>query len=556
MLRPFFIGSLIIFFSNISLADICSRSLPIRREIEKTLAKSCDQISVADLNKILKLEVPYNKTDLFVLKNGDLEGLTSMSYLFLNSTLTQIENQAFKGLPSLQSLIICSSQLTSLPEDVFKDLSQLQNLSLRYTGLTEIPAGLFTGLYNLKSLMLSENPELTTLPENVFSHLKLVENMYLADLPLHNFSAETFRGLSHLKYLSFNSKNITNIPADLFKDLGELELLNFWAKNLKTVPEVLFRDLKSLKVLSFLADDLGELSTKLFMSTSKLKTLHLYGLGAVRTGLFDGLSALEKLVVWVDHSDTIDEDVFRNLPLLVDLGVVGHSLTNLPLGLFNGLKKLTSLNLNNWKLTSLPSGVFSDLTSLQYLELDVTPLAHLPADIFWGLASLEQITMENTRLTFLPEDLFRDLANLKTFNFFSDRMVHLPSLLFRGTPKLEEAIIDSPLVNLPVGLFDGLTDLKGVGFNNIVLTEVSPEMFSPQNFNSQAKVFFPVKNFLTQETISLLNSQLGDRLAFYDFDGRPQGISYEFHTSTLMLRANRGSADSVYWYPPKPWHLN
>ena len=61
--------------------DICSRPEPVRRAIEKSLGKSCDQISASDLQEVTALN--FEDRDLENFPEDTFQGLTSSDLISL-----------------------------------------------------------------------------------------------------------------------------------------------------------------------------------------------------------------------------------------------------------------------------------------------------------------------------------------------------------------------------------------------------------------------------------------------------------------------------------------
>ena len=90
--------------------------------------------------------------------------------------MSQLPEDVFDGLGSLNWLRLDQNQLTSLPADVFDGLSSLSELFLSLNRLTSagLPADVFDGLSSLWRLQLRSN-QLTTLPDGVFEGLSALE---------------------------------------------------------------------------------------------------------------------------------------------------------------------------------------------------------------------------------------------------------------------------------------------------------------------------------------------------------------------------------------------
>ena len=91
------------------------------------------------------------------------------------------------------------------------------------------------------------------------------------------------------------------------------------------------------------------------------------------------------------------------------LSLGSSSLTGLKAGDFDGLTALQRLLLNNNSLSALPSGLFDDLTALTTLQLNNNSLSTLPSDIFDKLTALTALALQNN-----PGAPFKPTANAGT----------------------------------------------------------------------------------------------------------------------------------------------
>ncbi len=126
------------------------------------------------------------------------------------------------------------------------------------------------------------------------------------------------------------------------------------------------------------------------------------GITSLKTGDFDGLTALITLLLGSNSLTSLPEGVFSGLSSLTTLYVGFNSLTSLPEGVFSGLSSLTTLGLRDNSLTSLPAGVFDGLSALTTLYLNNNDLTSLPAGIFSGLSSLTTLNLKGNAVYPMP----------------------------------------------------------------------------------------------------------------------------------------------------------
>ena len=135
---------------------------------------------------------------------------------------------------------------------------------------------------------------------------------------------------------------------------------------------------------------------------------------ALKTGDFDGLSALRSLSLAKNTLSSLPADIFSGLSALVQLDLGSNELSNLPANIFSGLSAMSRLNLSDNSLDSLSANTFSGLSSLTGLDLENNELSSLPAAIFSGLSSLNWLSLSSNQLTSLPDGLFSGLSSLNS----------------------------------------------------------------------------------------------------------------------------------------------
>ncbi|XP_066449932.1 platelet glycoprotein Ib alpha chain isoform X2 [Eleutherodactylus coqui] len=124
------------------------------------------------------------------LANNTLKTLPKVSQLpsltilqLSNNLISNIPDNAFKGLKKLTRLELQHNQIYSLHEEVFEDLRSLIRLDLSHNQLWMLPDHLLSNVENLEILYLSGN-RLTNIPDQFFADLELTY-VYLEKNPWH-----------------------------------------------------------------------------------------------------------------------------------------------------------------------------------------------------------------------------------------------------------------------------------------------------------------------------------------------------------------------------------
>ena len=215
-------------------------------------------------------------------------------------------------------------------------------------------------------------------------------------------------------------------------------------------------------------------------------SLYRKGIGALRAGDFDGLTALTTLYLGDNQLSSLPSGVFDDLPALTWLSLSYNQLSTLPAGLFDDLTALTGLGLDDNQLSTLPAGLFDNLTALTGLGLGGNRLSTLPAGLFDDLTALTGLGLDDNQLSSLPAGLFADLGALTWLGLGGNQ-----------------------LRSLPAGVFDGLTALTWLSLSgnsvNPLLLAVSLEKAGTGQFKAVAPAGAPFNMVLP---ISVANGSM------------------------------------------------
>ena len=207
------------------------------------------------------------------------------------------------------------------------------------------------------------------------------------------------------------------------------------------------------------------------------------------------LSLIKNLNLSEQNITTLKSGDFDGLSALDSLALYKNELTSLPANIFSELSVLSRLDLGSNDLSSLPSDLFSDLSSLSWLSLSFNKLGSLPTGIFSGASSLNTLNLSYNKLGSLPTDLFSDLSALRTLNLSSNKLSGLPADLFSGVSSLSWLSLSfNELIGLPVGIFSGLSSLRSfyLGDNAVNLSiTVFLEQIEENQFKASAPTGAP-----------------------------------------------------------------
>ena len=140
----------------------------------------------------------------------------------------------------------------------------------------------------------------------------------------------------------------------------------------------------------------------------------------------------DEIVEQVPNVTNADDVTAAHLAAITYMSINGnYSLTSLKSGDFNGLTALTRLDLNGNNFSTLPSGIFDKLTSLTRLSLGGNNFSTLPSGIFEKLTSLTTLGLNENNFSTLPSGIF-EKNPLKNVFLQNNKLTSLPDNIFKG----------------------------------------------------------------------------------------------------------------------------
>jgi Leucine-rich repeat (LRR) protein len=131
-------------------------------------------------------------------------------------------------------------------------------------------------------------------------------------------------------------------------------------------------------------------------------------------------------------------------------------------------------NLSN----TLQSSLLDGLTNLTTLTLHSNGITSLPEELFQGMTVLQYLDMKENALQ-LPLHVFDSLSNLKVLELGGNQMTHLEVGIFHNLSRLMRLYLwGNNLQNLTQDVFTGLTSLEFLDLSSNKLTSISADLFA------------------------------------------------------------------------------
>uniref|UniRef100_A0A7M4EA53 Slit guidance ligand 3 n=1 Tax=Crocodylus porosus TaxID=8502 RepID=A0A7M4EA53_CROPO len=302
--------------------------------------------------------------------------------------ISDIAPDAFKGLKSLNSLLLNANKINCLRVNTFQGLHNLNLLSLYDNKLQTISKGLFAPLRSIETLHLAQNPFVCD------CHLKWLAD-YLKNNPIETSGARCSnprrlanKRIGQIKSHKFRCSEQYLINTDFrskfsgkcFMDLVcpekcrcEGTIVDCSNQKLSRLPSYLPEYTTDLRLND---NDISVLeATGLFKKLSKLRKINLTNnkIKEIREGTFDGASGVQELILTQNQLESVHGRMFRGLTGLKTLMLRNNLISCISNDTFAGLSSVRLLSLYDNHISTLTPGAFNTLVSLSTINLLSNP---------------------------------------------------------------------------------------------------------------------------------------------------------------------------------------
>ncbi|KAF5295007.1 hypothetical protein FQA39_LY13317, partial [Lamprigera yunnana] len=245
---------------------------------------------------------------------------------------------------------ITPTLLESLP-------AQVKNLVLRQCLITELHQQSFYKLQSLNSLYLDNN-ELSIFPANLFSKRNELTTLVARRNLLTYIDINAFKYLTHLIELDLSYNRLTDVQRQMLEPLINLEILYLNANNIQSMYVDTFPPM-SLITLSLAENQLENLEVDIFSSAPTLKNLFLSNndIRQLNNGVFRNLDNLVSLNLYGNGIKHIEMEVFEDITNLTSLYLGNNAFRKLPKNLLQPLRKLQYIYFDRFEMCLTASHV-------------------------------------------------------------------------------------------------------------------------------------------------------------------------------------------------------
>ncbi|RXN17738.1 decorin-like protein [Labeo rohita] len=187
-----------------------------------------------------------------------------------NNKISEIRENDFKGLKSLQTLILVNNKITIIHAKAFSSLMNLERLYLSKNLLKDVPANIPKSLQELR---IHEN-QINKIKKSSFAGMANVIVMELGSNPLSSSGVDSgaFADLKRVSYIRIADTNITSIPKGLPSSLFELHLDG---NKITKVTADSLKGLKNLSKLGLSHNEISVVENGSLANVPHLRELHL-----------------------------------------------------------------------------------------------------------------------------------------------------------------------------------------------------------------------------------------------------------------------------------------
>ncbi|CAK6984171.1 toll-like receptor 13, partial [Scomber scombrus] len=308
---------------------------------------NCSQLTELDLSSTLMTEV----------FPGSIQSMKRLRYLNLQDNMLSKVPYDIRGLSSLEILDLSSNYVIELGCGNFLNTTRLTELNLSNNRIAKLDSCAFENLEDLKVLDLSNNL-LSTFGGAFKTGLQKLEFLHLSNNFVSVLEQGDFEALGSVKYLDVVSNDINRVTQEAFDGMNHLETLNVklplqfeidfsGLHQLKNVPTYFFMAMNNLEEFTAVNVFVSAPDPTTFLSNFKLKNVTIQ-----QTGLTE-----------------FDPYLFWPIPNLQSLDLSRNKLRSLDFLAQADLSVLSWLKLSENELTVINETVFRSLPALTYLDL-------------------------------------------------------------------------------------------------------------------------------------------------------------------------------------------
>lgn len=297
-------------------------------------------------------------------------------------------------------------------------------------------------------------------------------------------------------------------------------------------------------------------------------------IGRTTVPIFNGTVDVYNIVLSDNYIAKVHTELSNISATLHYLDLRRNLISNITSEAFNGMSFLYDLDLSRNELSFLPTDLFKDTTRLMHLKLDDNQFENLAnakelfssfestLDTFSmarnflteitqsnfpkNLSSLVWLTLDGNIISSIEDNFFQDMEKLKRLYLGANSLENIGEIGVVKSHILKIDLSKNEFFTISDGQFDGYDNLEDVELQNMGLTSLPKDIFTPLTSLTFLHLQF---NKLTQldEDMFLTNTRLvGLRLDRNNIREIPEGL---FKAATQLTQLSLCGNDILSMYP-------
>ena len=411
--------------------------------------------------------------------HGPFSGCSKLSSLEIGSGVTVIPKDVFRGMSSLQRVVLQGS-ISTIGDSAFYGCQNLTSIVIPQRAVSQIGIRAFNGCQNLTEVScapktidyyafegctsLSGGIEFSRCESIGYYAFKGCTAYAFGDLELpaaKTIESGAFEGCTGLTRIT-TSANLTTLGGASFYGCTGLKSAVINGTGL-TLGTSTFKDCENLESVilgngvTAIITESGGYTYSPFAGCLKLATLEIgTGVTVIPDSLCSGLSGLQRVVLRGAITE-IGASAFSGCQSLPSFSF-GDTLKTIGNGAFSGCTGLTRITTPE-SLTLLGSSAFYGCTGLKSAVVNGTGLTETGA--FRNCSNLESVILGDGVISIGTEHPFSGCAKLASLEIGMG-MTAIPNGVFSGMSSLQRVVLHSPLVQIGRSAFYGCQNLTTV----------------------------------------------------------------------------------------------
>lgn len=346
-------------------------------------------------------------------KHGLFDTPSVTEFDFSHNGLTKLKRNAFAKMPNLLYINLRNNKLKEIDSTVFNTPKALADVDLSYNLLNEIPINL---LYDKRVEIFNvAGNNLTTLST---IHAPILRHLDASNNKIRVIPKDGLAGVPRMEHLTLRSNEIRSIHPSVFADLEMLTYLDLSNNKLTSLKESHLAGNRALQIL-LLNDNPGLETLPVFKTRNQYDAYSIYRFECSNCGLY-----------------TLEEETFRNMPVLQRLNLSKNRLTTLPDGLLRDLVSLTTLDISDNIISMLQNNMFNGASGLVKINLAGNPLEKLQVTPFLATPNLSKLDASRCALERVWSEARVPLESLRSLSVRENLLRRITVEELNATPKI------------------------------------------------------------------------------------------------------------------------